>query len=319
MITVVGDNSTALADYAKSLNATAGLCDFKNYKNIINKLPSAVYTGIRDLNLDQLKTILDLSTEIFYQRGELTDEEHLLVTAWLKYFSHTKPVHNLSAIPTKSLELIDSRKSENSQLWIVGCSISAGICVDPKDRWGQLAANELELPVSFLAVRSSSFEWAADQILRSDIRCNDIVLWQLHGGSRFLYYTKSGDPIHVSSGHYQQDPTFNKVINERNLLDLNHAYKNVNYVYQVKNYLDQIGCQYRVGLLLPLAKQHEGVTLNALYNVKEFFVGYNHDFGDFNEKNKLGLNFIDHGTDGIHPGPEQHKIYARQFIESLKE
>ena len=50
---------------------------------------------------------------------------------------------------------------------------------------------KLNLPVSTLAQGGTSIFWAADQILRSDIRKDDIVIFMLTSTHRFPYYTNS--------------------------------------------------------------------------------------------------------------------------------
>ena len=211
-----------------------------------------------------------------------------------------------------------------NKLWIVGCSISHGVGVDPGQCWGALAATRLDLAPEFLTAEGSSIEWAADQILRANIQSNDIVLWGLTTPNRFVWYDDTGSLQHILNVYYQNNPDFNAV-DKKQLVDLNLAYKAVNYVKQVQNYLDKIGCQYAIGYTLPGLDSHREILINNLKDTRNFFIAYNPtqikvkvSVTDFLTGHRPVNNlFVDVGSDGFHPGPQQHIVYAKQFLEAL--
>ena len=84
--------------------------------------------------------------------------------------------------------MADHRQGNDKQLWVSGCSFADGIGVSKQQRYGQLVADKLLLPVSFLTSPGSSIPWAADQILRSDIRANDIIIWGITAINRYVSY-----------------------------------------------------------------------------------------------------------------------------------
>jgi hypothetical protein len=209
-----------------------------------------------------------------------------------------------------------------SKLWIVGCSIAHGVGVLPKERWGALLAQTLGLEPVFLTAEGSSIEWAADQILRADIRANDTVCWGLTTPNRTLWYNEHGQEQHILNVYYHTHPDFH--IDRRHLVDLNLARKAVNYVQQVQNYLNRVGCRYAIGYTLPGLTEHREIVSKNLTNTPGFFIAYDPDrikYVDaaafFTRTRPVNNLFIDVGTDGFHPGPQQHIVYAEQFLKEL--
>jgi len=209
-----------------------------------------------------------------------------------------------------------------SKLWIVGCSIAQGVGVNPQERWGELVGQHLGITPTFLTAEGSSIEWAADQILQADITETDILFWGLTTPNRSLWYDDQGQPQHILNVYYHTHPDFH--IDRRHLVDLNLAYKAVNHVRQVQNYLSKIGCQWAIGSALPGLNDHKNIVVENLRNTANFFVAYDENsvkYVDtttfFTRTRPVNNLFIDVGTDGFHPGPQQHRLYAEQFLKAL--
>jgi hypothetical protein len=209
-----------------------------------------------------------------------------------------------------------------SKLWVIGCSIAHGVGVLPEERWGELLAQKLGLEPVFLTAEGSSIEWAADQILRADINANDTVCWGLTTPNRSLYYNDQGQARHILNVYYHNHPDFH--VDRRHLVDANIAYKAVNYVRQVQNYLNKIGCQYSIGYTLPGLTEHREIVTTQLTATPGFFIAYDADrikYVDaatfFTRTRPVNNLFIDVGSDGFHPGPKQHIVYAEQFLKEL--
>jgi hypothetical protein len=209
-----------------------------------------------------------------------------------------------------------------SKLWVVGCSIAHGVGVEPEQRWGKLVAQQLGIEPVFLTAEGSSIEWGADQILRADINANDTVCWGLTTPNRTLWYNEHGQQQHILNVYYHTHPDFH--VDRRHLVDLNLAYKAVNYVRQVQNYLNKIGCRYAIGSVLPGLTEHREIVVKNLINTPGFFIAYDPDrikYVDaatfFTRNRPVNQLFADIGSDGFHPGPQQHKLYAEQFLNEL--
>jgi len=199
----------------------------------------------------------------------------------------------------KVLELVAVRQTSTSQLWGVGCSFTYGIGVDSNQTYINLISEKLEIPVSVLAQPASSITWAADQILRSDIRKDDIVIWGLTEFCRFPYY-KNNQIVHVTG-------------QSKNFLDLtiladddNLVCTGLKSIFQVINYCKKIEAKLLIGGFLMTEE-----TIELLRDTKEFFLAVPHYY-KFNQN-----HYVDLGSDGLHPGPEQHKLYCENFLEEL--
>ncbi len=221
-----------------------------------------------------------------------------------KYISGFK-IPNLNE-SSQILELADSRKTSESQLWIVGGSDSKGVGVLPEQRYGQLIANHFGLPVSFLTVIGSSIQWAADQILRSDIRPGDTVIWGLVPPTRFPFY-KDNDVVHVSWHRYKKTPDLIKYIDIDQLDNSNTLlYRPIISISQVQNVCNKLGVNLIIAGLAPRCEY-----LPFVATFKNFI--HLHD--------RFGLveteRFLDFGSDGDHPGPQTHQWYADQIITKI--
>jgi hypothetical protein len=210
-----------------------------------------------------------------------------------------------------------------SKLWIVGCSIAHGIGVKAEQRWGNIVAHKLNIPPIFLTAEGSSIEWATNQILQADINSDDTVLWGLTTPNRFMWYDDVGNAQHILNVYYQNNPHFQSV-DKKHLVDLNLAYKAVDYVRQIQNYLNKIGCKYAIGSTLPGLDEHRKILIEHLETTPNFSIMYDSKrikYVDsatfFKLSTPLNNLFDDIGSDGFHPGPKQHKLYAEQFLKVL--
>lgn len=201
------------------------------------------------------------------------------------------------------IELAAGRKTNETQIWSVGCSITHGVGVNLDQRYGQLIANNLQLPVSFLSYPGASIPWAADQILRSDIRKNDIVVWGLTTIQRFPYiYYKT--LVHVT-------PRIVTTLNDPVLIDrLVHdelVYRAISDIFKVINFCNKIGAE------LILANLLDSTLPLYLHDQESFIMLYGLHGTDVNNL------FIDIGAaaDRRHPGPKTHKWYAEEILKKI--
>lgn len=322
----IGDVDQGLCISAKKFNPSAFLVDSTNYKTIsvpfVNQ--TTVFTSLGDISdsVDQIYKLLDLADEIYYCPPEqwsdnknvnpdnVTDSMKGLTETILFHFQQQKNnVHGLNLDHyqyKKYTTLSDYRKSENKQLWIVGCSNTHGVGVLADQRYGAIVGKELDLPTSFLTQSGSSIEWAADQILRSDIRENDIVILGLTNEQRIPMWGSSQSVKHITISH--RDFPTNSVNLPPKLLDFLLAhdtckYKSYTHIEQIVNFCKKIKAKLLiVGLL-----SSDSFDIN-LHSLQEF-IAY---------KNFNNLNYIDYGTDQEHPGPKQHQLYANFCLTHLK-
>ena len=311
MITVyLGDVSDYLGQRAIAADSNACLITTENYKDLT---PGTYYTSLGDLHsLSILSEVLQQANRIVYAPPPLGNwSDHFLgkskMQAWsedyLNIFKFRCQVENYVNEPEfdQILSLTDVRKTDAVQLWIAGCSVSHGVGVTDSTRYGQLLANKLGSEVSFLTHAGSSIAWAADQILRSDIKSGDTVVWGLTSYARVVEFNANNFTF-INAGQ--------KEIKRESVLDYLTSdqvlYHSVTSIHQVINFCKKINAKLIVASLLD-----------------DHVVNYLQDFPDVIVLSKLwGRDpdniFIDLGTDNSHPGIKTHEFYADQIYQKIQ-
>jgi hypothetical protein len=253
---------------------------------------------------------LERATEIYYVEPPVWSHPHTEAKTkfWLRYYSFKKIVHDIdTAFAHPVLALEDTRKVETEQLWAVGCSFTVGHALtDINDRWADVVAKKLDLPVSVLAKYGTSIPWASDQILRSDIRPGDTVIWGLTGDCRFPYY-EDGQVQHVTVQTYSKYKNIHPVISDKLLATDHMLYQAITAIDRVVADSKKVG--YRLMLTqFPLCSflEHELVILDYLSQFDFFF----HNYVDYR------TDWLDSFSSG-HPGPKQHARFADLFVNHL--
>ena len=309
----VGDVTEYLASKATSTDPLATLITDDNYKNLKN---GSYYVSIGDLShLTYFANVLGQADTIVYappdkwsdqnrhgsKMKEWTERylQNFYIVKDIKGFSPTSKIN-----PQLALVLVDQRRTSTKQLWIAGCSVSHGIGVDPRERYVQLVANALDLPVSFLTYPASSVQWAADQILRSDIRPGDILVWGLTGSTRVTYF--DGTKVkHIVPSKYTKEPELDKIVSIDTLTSDNTIYHNITTILQVINFCQKLNVKLVIANLidddLPLYFTNTDcfIMLHGLHGV---------DISD---------QLLDLGSDNSHPGPLTHQYYAEEILKKL--
>ena len=302
----VGDNNDILAETAQKMDPKSWLIDHNNYKNFLltkHNEDITVYTSFSDLPKITSTgavffEILKKVDNIFYcppikwsdHSDNFTWNNNQTITEYFLYqISLMK--NNVQGLTLDHyynyLELAELRKTEKKQLWVAGCSTAHGVGVGKHEKFGALISNKLDLEVSHLTKGGSSIEWATDQILRSDIRKNDIVVWGLTQEVRA--------PMAVN-GRVGRETDPDILLNETSL------YRAVTGVYQVVNFCKKISARL---ILLPIICS-EQLQLRLL-GLHEY------------HQSSYCRQFLDLGTDNIHPGPAQHQEWADIACQTLLE
>lgn len=308
MILFVGLANSQLVDIAKSLNVQASLVTENNVSDIV----PVGYTGIEEFVDKKIFLNLLLSAEeIFYHpetfnqtkfdfNNPTTTSQGLTENFLLLAKQQGVTVHNLTFLGQETvtnnrsnyLKLADIRKQvDGPQIWGVGCSFTYGTGVDIDQRYINILSKRLDMPVNCLAVPGSSIVWAADQILRSDIRAGDIVVWGLTSKYR-LPMVHNNKVIHASIHWVDLVSGFDKKFLVQLLSDdSNLEYRQLTAIDQVTNFCDKVGA--KIVLLGMLTLPTELLYLN---NNPYFY--------------QCSNDYVDLGGDNEHPGPKQHQVYA---------
>ena len=326
-----GDVAEYLANAAKARSPDAVLIDHRNCRPLIQsqKLPPVSYTALGDLPKD-MKTIyrlLELADEIVYfppeqwsdnKKANIYDPSDSIKGLSDLIMLDFHKLKNNVLLPSDRVwfdyrnwhidRLEDKRRHDDAQLWVSGCSFTYGTGVDPTQRYGQLLADRLNLPVSWLATPGSSVEWAADQILRSDIRAGDLVVWGLTGDSRVSWWDSKTETLmhitirNIETNNYSDDVSDSALMEI--LMSDSRLYKSIISTKQVINYCRKINAKLLIAGLL--SSHAINLQLSDVPEFEPFLY------------TKSQPIYIDLGTDEKHPGPRQHQIYAEFCYEQMK-
>jgi len=311
----VGDTSDEVRIAAQAHDPTATLVTQQNCNTLVS---GTYYISLGDFDdLQSFVNTLSQASILIYVPVEYwsdTKDQFSYMQHWtefyLMFFKDRKTVTlNSNSVVNKELdtwlELAAIRQVDTTQLWIAGCSVTHGIGVEADQRYGQLIANELEMPVSFLTASGSSIIWAADQILRSDIRSGDIVIWGITHAYRFPYYCKDNIE-HVTIRTYETDPKFNNIISLDQLTDKNTHYRAVVAIHQVVNLCQKLGVKLFLGGILV-----DSYFLPYVTDLPNYTQMFGFHAGDHSHE------FVDIGSDNSHPGPLTHQYYAKTFLDRI--
>lgn len=308
----IGDNSISFARAVKELHPGAILITDENLLDILNSGVESAYTSVGDLGHyawgSEFKQLLDTANNIAYISSDLDNTNELSIIDHTKLLlENYRLISNRTIAGLESvvdhyrnsfLSVIDCRKTINQQIWAVGCSNTNGIgYVEVGQRYGDLLAKELNLPVTFLSKNGTSIAWAADQILRADLQPGDVVFWGITHHSRIPYHNRNG-LIHVNTMLYSLDRTLKHQVPVSDLDNFNLLYKNVTSIHQVISRCRSANVQLFMLDLLP-----NPLLTPFLYGLDNYDQGVDY-YG----------KFVDFGYDGEHAGPQQHKIFANKLL-----
>jgi hypothetical protein len=314
MLTVfVGDVTGGLSKSAKQHDPAAYLI---TSTNVYDSHSGTVYVSLGDLNnVKELVCILTQASKINYVGPPVWSDKKTHINnysmAWITA-NYVNLVSRLYSIPVEGCPEIEinidvpNRASQESQLWIVGCSTTNGTGVNVEERYGNLVASAINTPVTTLAEGGSSIQWASDQIIRANIKPGDIVIWGLTTVSRLTWF--DGEFHHISAGYYQDHPEFNNIVNLNTLDSVHRLYEALTAIGRVENFCKISGAR------LLLVGIHVGVELSSRLAGKEHFLMI-HGISSID----WASEFLDYGTDNSHPGVLTHKMYSEKILNKIKE
>jgi len=196
----------------------------------------------------------------------------------------------------------DVRKTNDPVLWVAGCSFSSADGVEANERWGHLVAEELELEEINLAKAGGSIWDATDQILRSDIQKNDLVIWGLTNCGRVEFVSKNK----LRSYAVLQAKDFN-------YYKIDYFFSTTQYLIAMREIQQVINYCKKVGAELYLVNILESSWIPLMLQTYKNFIDLQLPF----DNETFRPIMIDYGSDGAHPGPLQHKEYAKQIIKFI--
>jgi len=278
------------------------------------------YTSLEDLELkaDQFTELLEKIDHIilidldicFFEK---VDNDSLF--AYLNFFNFLKKYYFKKTVNFEWIDQLSTqfdtieskRKSDKQTLWVSGCSLTAGSGVNENERYANLLSEKVNLELSLLARAGSSITWQADQILRSDIRADDLVVWGLTNYARVDYADglvwKSVPASNLEFKDYKW-----KYWTYDYFDSCTRAIECIKSIQHVHNFCEKIGAKLVIVNLLD--NVWSNLIFSKLTNYLDLTV-----LQDINAKFK----YIDLGQDNDHPGPKQHQYYAEKIYQFIKE
>lgn len=306
----VGDTTDCLEIRAKKTDRSASLVVERSADKYLNSIDGVFYTSLGEFNsIGSFCDVLLSANEIVFvppSSGKWSSPgiepetiEHLYQWSFVK----ERPVSGL-VIPDflqpvfkKNLQL-HQRVSDQKQIWNYGCSITYGIGVKNDETYGSLINKELGLTLSTIAYPGSGVKWAGDQILSSDIKNGDVVIWGLTELRRIGYCLHDDKFYHLNNSFLHHYPIMKKVVGDKDFLSPDLIYQGLKSIQTVNNFCEKIGATLVMLGVFPHLSDIEYLAQNSN------FVG-------------TTKKFIDRGTDGMHPGPRHHAYYAELIQQHL--
>jgi hypothetical protein len=266
------------------------------------------HTSIEDLNLkvNECKQLVKDCNNIEFLDWEIQSSpdyplRNVILALFDLYFG-SDPTFNEPLIKNSDLHRA-SRTTDDPVLWTAGCSFTSADGVEFNERFGHLVATELGLEEVNTASPGASIWDASDQILRADIRKDDIVVWGLTNVSRIDIVQQGRLRSSTIKAYYQIDP--DKQYYTLDYFDSSTIkVKYVRQIQQVINFCSKIGAKLHI------------VNFLDFNNISGIYL---------KDKNVSYLNFklqpdglIDYGTDREHPGPLQHQHFANEIIKLIQ-
>jgi len=205
-------------------------------------------------------------------------------------------------------------------LWIAGCSFAHGFgLTDLNQRYGQIVADHINYNSTFLTEPGSTIAWAHNQIIHSDIKPNDIVIWGVTGLERFSFFNP--DEQFVNSMNLSKN-MFQEYNNALKLLFTSNHYTitNINLIKQIQVLLDRNSTKLILCFHPELSLLEHGEMFLKEFSTSEHVLIPSNNSLTWNGQWPItNRRYLDFGSDGIHPGPNTHKAWANEIIKVIKE
>jgi hypothetical protein len=298
----IGDTSEYLGIHAQQIDSAAQLITQENFRSFLENPTTSGYTSLGDFTnfTDFVNLCFSAKSIVYHPPNQWSDIKYSTnkkpsewgLQQWTEYavghVSRTVPVIGLP-IPSKyqflqNSLLLDQRRSHERQIWTAGCSVTNGVGVEKDQTFGHIIHQQTGLPISDLSIIGASIPFAADQILRSDLKPNDIVLWGITTWNRYSY-ANNGTVHRIYAS-----------------VDTGKVSDNIDQQFKFIDELDSVNTIYHD--LIAIKQVH---NVCQLLNVKLLMLGVILDFDNYhrlidckNFKQSIfwtGKQYVDLGTD----------------------
>lgn len=276
-----------------SINKNSKLLDDIN----VTLTNSEYHTSLGDLDINELLSIIHKFSSIEFVKNNFIDGEDITKDT-LNFLSFVNTKLHVKNFPHNNiLSFADhpdiKERLDTCTLWVYGCSHSHGTGLrNSSESYGSHLANYLKLPLKLITKPGSSTHWSLRQLVNSNLKQDDIVIWQITSPYRLSYFNEK---------HVQEIVLSNS--NNRNLIE---TYTNEQCFFLQLSYLN-IGVRY----LRSIGVKFIVVSVDS--RDMEFNFGYS-QYPEF----YCATDFaVDKGTDNLHFGPLSHKNLALSLLNRI--
>ena len=304
----VGDNTGYLSDFVKKIDPLAYLCTDKNYNT---SLTGTIYTSLADLSINQLNELLMSADTVIYcppalwSSKDLEEQTHIV----LNFLHNKKEIKGFKKkqYSPEYFSIADTRKTEGKQIWLVGCSITQGYGLDKDEGYGYIVGKELNLPVSSLTATAASIKWSADQILRADIREDDLVIWGITAVGRYPFVRENDTLDHIMPYSHNENKEFKNLFSKNFLVSNHICYEAIASIEYATKYMNKNNIKSILGVFPLYIDKH-----------KQKFLKYISQFNNsliLQTETGTKDRFVDFANDNCHPGVMQNRLYANSILD----
>lgn len=216
----------------------------------------------------------------------------------LNSLSWSKNVTNFTInLPISFADPMVITRPDGPALWVFGCSHSHGVGLLPDEkRFGEIVAASLNLPLVLISNPGSSLSWSLRNLMASNIKSNDVVIWQLTTPHRISQYNG------INTKEILLARSDNRCLLE--VFDDNQVFFNhINLLNFGVRYLRSTGVKFIISSILP--------------ELGKFFYDYLVEYSKYPEYCYTPGCQIDFGTDQIHAGPLSHNAIAQRLLDHI--
>jgi hypothetical protein len=288
------------------------LLDCKNCQKSIDSIVVADYhTSISDISAKNISLAIRNSKKIVIYEIDFTDFTFISGRLLNEITISNVDVEfvNCKTIEVSTINKLNQVRANSEQvLWLFGCSITNGYGVSDAEAYGTILAKKLNLPALNLSVGGSSILYSADQILRSDIRADDIVVW----GITSICRIEICDNLDFSPLPIKQYVKIDKSLQYWNL---DYFGSSIQSLIHVRMILQVINFCKKIGAKLYLANMFDVLWIPVVFGGYDNFINF---ATNVDPDSPFIPSFIDYGNDQLHPGPKQHQYYAEKIFNLIE-
>lgn len=260
--------------------------------------PGQYHTSLGDITVRNLLKIADRRCNfIFINDG--FDNNLLLLEKTKIFLNSIYDTHNVIGYvrpgPMTFAEQSVPTPTEPN-IWVFGCSLSAGVGVDKNELYSTQLGQSVGLPVTTVAKIGSSTRWSLRQLLNADLQAGDIVIWQLTTIERFTVKILNTWPKEVMLKDQSREIILSTT-------DEQLWFDQISLVEYGVKYLRSIGIKFYM------------VSLDSKSPVLDRCL---EQYTRYPEYCYVPDWQVDIGTDGLHPGPNSHHLLYQSLKKKLR-